>query len=160
MSDDVFEVDDEISEVTRLDYLNGTRGSLAPVRNGEQYYSTTPSPTGYRDYKPPIEVLNDSYRTISQGSENSLVTRDSVKRTNPKDEGIAHKVRYNRIMRQNLVSQSILYRKRLLLYFELVFPPGLTNTNPQAEMFHHAGDFEMFLFQPSLLARSLENTYS
>ncbi|XP_015522594.1 ras-related protein Rab-37-like isoform X1 [Neodiprion virginianus] len=91
MSDDVFELDDEISEAT-LDYVNNSGGGgLAPGNIGEQLPATAPSPTGYRDYKPPIEVLNNSYRSTSQGSENGSATRGSVKKTTIKDEGIAHK---------------------------------------------------------------------
>lgn len=96
MSDDVFEIDEEPSDAA-FDYLNdtgggGRGGGLAPSHHGEQLPTTAPSPTGYRDYKPPIEVLNDSYRTASQGSENDRGLRGRTKNTEAIDDGIAHKV--------------------------------------------------------------------
>lgn len=76
MNDDVFEME------------NAASAGLTPRSIG-QPLTTTPSPTGYRDYKPPAEVLDENYghRTMDYGN-----ARSSLKRTKVEDSAMAHKV--------------------------------------------------------------------
>lgn len=76
MSDDVFEVETE-NRASRL-----TPGDQLPVT------SSTPSPTGYRDYKPPAELLNNGYHSSITRNNNRI----SPRREFARDEGEIHKV--------------------------------------------------------------------
>ncbi|XP_076161433.1 ras-related protein Rab-37 isoform X3 [Ptiloglossa arizonensis] len=61
MNDDVFEVDDDTTAMS---------SGLTPGTVDQEPLTTTPSPTGYRDYKPPAEVFTENYgytSTISSG---------------------------------------------------------------------------------------------
>lgn len=80
MSDDVFEVEDDVSMAAS--------SGLTPRSMG-QPLTMTPSPTGYRDYKPPAEVLDDNYGYSSRDYDSM---RSSLKRTKEEDSGMAHKV--------------------------------------------------------------------
>ena len=80
MSDDVFEVEDDACTVAS--------SGLTPRSTG-QPLTNTPSPTGYRDYKPPAEVLDDNYGYSSRGYDN---VKSSFKRTKEEDTAFAHKV--------------------------------------------------------------------
>ncbi|XP_076232747.1 ras-related protein Rab-37 isoform X1 [Calliopsis andreniformis] len=80
MSDDVFEVDDDGS-------INATAVGLTPGTT-EQPYTTTPSPTGYRDYKPPAEVFAENYGSSSRDYDN---VRSGLKRTKVEDTTAVHK---------------------------------------------------------------------
>ncbi|XP_017788465.1 PREDICTED: ras-related protein Rab-37 [Habropoda laboriosa] len=73
MSDDVFEVE-------------AVSSSLTPGTTG-QPVTTTPSPTGYRDYKPPAEVFTENYGYTSRDYDNM----SSLKRTKEDDSAFAHK---------------------------------------------------------------------
>lgn len=88
MSDDVFEMDDERSS-TLTSVLSG---GLTPA-TGEQSLNKTPSPTGYRDYKPPAEVLDNNYSTTFRTTSDFEHVRSSLKRDQQKDDNFAHKVR-------------------------------------------------------------------
>ncbi|KOC66809.1 Ras-related protein Rab-26 [Habropoda laboriosa] len=74
MSDDVFEVE-------------AVSSSLTPGTTG-QPVTTTPSPTGYRDYKPPAEVFTENYGYTSRDYDNM----SSLKRTKEDDSAFAHKI--------------------------------------------------------------------
>ncbi|XP_044015537.1 ras-related protein Rab-37-like isoform X2 [Aphidius gifuensis] len=74
MSDDVFEIETD-SQVTGL-----TPGDQLLARS-------TPSPTGYRDYKPPIELLNNGYHSSITRNNN----RVSPRREFARDDGDFHK---------------------------------------------------------------------
>ncbi|KZC09646.1 Ras-related protein Rab-26, partial [Dufourea novaeangliae] len=82
MSDDVFEVEDEGKAAS---------AGLTPGTT-EQPLTTTPSPTGYRDYKPPAEVFAENYgystTTASRDYDN---VRSGLKRSKEEDSGMAHK---------------------------------------------------------------------
>ncbi|KAK1133741.1 hypothetical protein K0M31_011535 [Melipona bicolor] len=80
MSDDVFEVEDDACTVAS--------SGLTPRSTG-QPLTTTPSPTGYRDYKPPAEVLDDNYGYSSRGYDS---VKSSFKKTKEEDTAFAHKV--------------------------------------------------------------------
>ncbi|XP_017756061.1 PREDICTED: ras-related protein Rab-37-like isoform X3 [Eufriesea mexicana] len=79
MTDDVFEMENDASTAAST--------GLTPRSIG-QPLTTTPSPTGYRDYKPPAEVLDENYghRTMDYGN-----TRSSLKSTKVEDSAMAHK---------------------------------------------------------------------
>ncbi|XP_033361435.1 ras-related protein Rab-37-like isoform X1 [Bombus vosnesenskii] len=79
LSDDVFEVEDDVSMAAS--------SGLTPRSMG-QPLTMTPSPTGYRDYKPPAEVLDDNYGYSSRDYDSM---RSSLKRTKEEDSGMAHK---------------------------------------------------------------------
>ncbi|XP_012234395.1 ras-related protein Rab-37-like isoform X1 [Linepithema humile] len=84
MSDDVFEMDDD-STVT-----NALSGGLTPAV-GERPLDKTPSPTGYRDYKPPAEVLSNNYSTTFQTTSDFDSVRSTLKRDHQKEDNFAHK---------------------------------------------------------------------
>ncbi|XP_026670542.1 ras-related protein Rab-37-like isoform X3 [Ceratina calcarata] len=79
MSDDVFEVEDDAS-MAISNCL--TPGSIS------QPLTTTPSPTGYPDYKPPAEVFAENYGYPTRNFDN---VRSCLKRTNEEDSGLTHK---------------------------------------------------------------------
>ncbi|OAD57834.1 hypothetical protein WN48_01318 [Eufriesea mexicana] len=83
MTDDVFEMENDASTAAST--------GLTPRSIG-QPLTTTPSPTGYRDYKPPAEVLDENYghRTMDYGN-----TRSSLKSTKVEDSAMAHKVSFS-----------------------------------------------------------------
>ncbi|XP_054007014.1 ras-related protein Rab-37-like isoform X1 [Hylaeus anthracinus] len=81
MSDDVFEVDDDASNAMSAGLTPGTT---------DQPLTTTPSPTGYRDYKPPAEVFAENYGYSSTTSRVYNVASDS-NRTKELDSGSARK---------------------------------------------------------------------
>ncbi|XP_072751224.1 ras-related protein Rab-37 isoform X4 [Anoplolepis gracilipes] len=85
MSDDVFEMDDEHSTVTSVQ-----SGNLTPA-TGERFLNKTPSPTGYRDYKPPAEVLDNNYSTRFRTTSDFEHVKSSLKRDQEKDDNFAHK---------------------------------------------------------------------
>lgn len=70
--------------------VNGS-SRLTPVA-AEQRSATAPSPTGYRDYKPPAEVLSNSYSTTFHTSGGFDSARANFKRDQEKEEDFAHKV--------------------------------------------------------------------
>ncbi|XP_029038624.1 ras-related protein Rab-37-like isoform X3 [Osmia bicornis bicornis] len=76
MSDDVFEDDGS----------NAPSTGLTPGTTG-QTLTTTPSPTGYRDYKPPAEVFVENYGYSSSDYNNT----SSLKRVKEEDPGLTHK---------------------------------------------------------------------
>ena len=76
MSDDVFEDDGS----------NAPSTGLTPGTTG-QTLTTTPSPTGYRDYKPPAEVFVENYGYSSSDYDNT----SSLKRVKEEDPGLTHK---------------------------------------------------------------------
>lgn len=82
MSDDVFEMEEDTSAAlsTGLTPLMGQ-----PI--------TTPSPTGYRDYKPPAEVLDNNYGYSSRDYND---IRSSFKRTKEDDSALTHKVSFTK----------------------------------------------------------------
>ncbi|XP_050465931.1 ras-related protein Rab-37 isoform X1 [Cataglyphis hispanica] len=86
MSDDVFEMDDERSSAL----TSVLSGGLTPA-TGEQPLNKTPSPTGYRDYKPPAEVLDNNYSTTFRTTSDFEHVRSSLKRDQQKDDNFAHK---------------------------------------------------------------------
>jgi len=87
MSDDVFEMDDDrYSTVT-----NALSGGLTPAV-GERPLDNTPSPTGYRDYKPPAEVLSNNYSTTFQTTSDFDSVRSALKKDHEKEDNFAHKV--------------------------------------------------------------------
>ncbi|KAL2716926.1 ras-related protein Rab-37-like [Vespula squamosa] len=69
--------------------VNGS-SRLTPVVT-EQRSATAPSPTGYRDYKPPAEVLSNSYSTTFHTSGGFDSARANFKRDQEKEEDFAHK---------------------------------------------------------------------
>lgn len=77
MSDDVFEESGS----------NATSTGLTPGTTG-QTLTTTPSPTGYRDYKPPAEVFAENYGYSPSDYDNT----SSLKRVKEEDPGLTHKV--------------------------------------------------------------------
>ncbi|XP_076674487.1 ras-related protein Rab-37 isoform X2 [Andrena cerasifolii] len=83
MSDDVFEVDDYAS-------AHAMSAGLTPG-TAEQPLTTTPSPTGYRDYKPPAEVFTENYGYSSTTSKDYGSVRSCLKRANVEDAGFTHK---------------------------------------------------------------------
>ncbi|XP_034182389.1 ras-related protein Rab-37 isoform X1 [Osmia lignaria lignaria] len=76
MSDDVFEEDGS----------NPPSTGLTPGTTG-QTLTTTPSPTGYRDYKPPAEVFVENYGYSFSDYDNT----SSLKRVKEEDPGLTHK---------------------------------------------------------------------
>lgn len=88
ISDDVFEMDDDRSSTV----TSAHSGGLTPA-TGERPLNKTPSPTGYRDYKPPAEVLSNNYSTTFQTTSDFEHVRSSLKRDQEKDDNFAHKVR-------------------------------------------------------------------
>ena len=100
MSDDVFEVEDDACTVAS--------SGLTPMG---QPLTTTPSPTGYRDYKPPAEVLDDNYGYSSRDYDS---VKSSFKRTKEEDTAFAHKVSLVRFLQSdssNLGSRKIIDRR-------------------------------------------------
>ena len=83
--DDVFE--DEISAKTRT-LPNKSYKSSAIV---DDYAAYTPSPTGYRDYKPPAEVLENNYKSTFRNKYNDS-SRNLLRKPVEKHDGIEHKV--------------------------------------------------------------------
>ncbi|XP_015603292.1 ras-related protein Rab-37 isoform X1 [Cephus cinctus] len=85
MSDDVFEVDEELLGLKDADDVPG----LAPA-TGEDSTTVAPSPTGYRDYKPPAEVLVDTYSSRDPADRDYKIS-GSVLKVDTHEDGIAHK---------------------------------------------------------------------
>uniref|UniRef100_V9I9N1 Ras-related protein Rab-26 n=1 Tax=Apis cerana TaxID=7461 RepID=V9I9N1_APICE len=77
MSDDVFEMEEDTSTALST--------GLTPLMGQP---TTTPSPTGYRDYKPPAEVLDNNYGYSSRDYND---IRSSFKRTKEDDSALTHK---------------------------------------------------------------------
>lgn len=88
MSDDVFEMDDDPTSTA----TNVLSGGLTPAAGGEGRLEKTPSPTGYRDYKPPAEVLGNNYSTTFRTTRDFDHVRSTLKRDQEKDDNFAHKV--------------------------------------------------------------------
>ncbi|CAL7947429.1 unnamed protein product [Xylocopa violacea] len=79
MSDDVFEVEED----TSMAVSNGlTPGSIG------RPLATTPSPTGYRDYKPPAEVFAENYGYPSRNADSMGC---NLQRTADEDIDMTHK---------------------------------------------------------------------
>lgn len=113
ISDDVFEMDDDRSSVT-----NVVSGGLTPA-TVERTLEKTPSPTGYRDYKPPAEVLSNNYSTTFKTTSDFDSVRSALKRDQQRDDNFAHKVR--RLLSAGILKEGslqdalfILIRKELL----------------------------------------------
>ncbi|XP_014606768.1 PREDICTED: ras-related protein Rab-37-like isoform X3 [Polistes canadensis] len=71
--------------------VNGSSRKLTPVVS-EQRSTTAPSPTGYRDYKPPAEVLSNNYGTTFHGNNGGFDNaRSNFKRNQEKEDDFAHK---------------------------------------------------------------------
>ncbi|XP_017882458.1 ras-related protein Rab-37-like isoform X1 [Ceratina calcarata] len=105
MSDDVFEVEDDAS-MAISNCL--TPGSIS------QPLTTTPSPTGYPDYKPPAEVFAENYGYPTRNFDN---VRSCLKRTNEEDSGLTHKT--------ILLGDSGVGKTSLLVQFDIgKFQPG------------------------------------
>lgn len=85
MNDDVFEMDNDRSSTV----TNVLSGGLTPM---ERPLDKTPSPTGYRDYKPPAEVLSNNYSTTFQTTSNFDSVRSTLKRDHVKEDNFTHKV--------------------------------------------------------------------
>ncbi|XP_076283611.1 ras-related protein Rab-37 isoform X3 [Lasioglossum baleicum] len=66
-------------------YSGLTPGATEPPQ------TATPSPTGYRDYKPPAEVFTENYGYPSAGTRDYNDIRDGLKRSKQEDTGLAHK---------------------------------------------------------------------
>ena len=88
MSDDVFEMDDDRSSTV----TNVISGGLTPA-TVERSFEKTPSPTGYRDYKPPAEVLSNNYSTTFKTTSDFDSVRSALKKDQERDDNFAHKVR-------------------------------------------------------------------
>jgi len=88
MSDDVFEMDDDRSSTV----TNVISGGLTPATI-ERSFEKTPSPTGYRDYKPPAEVLSNNYSTTFKTTSDFDSVRSALKKDQERDDNFAHKVR-------------------------------------------------------------------
>ncbi|XP_024876599.1 ras-related protein Rab-37-like [Temnothorax curvispinosus] len=86
MSDDVFEMDDDRSSTV----TNVVSGGLTPA-TVERPLEKTPSPTGYRDYKPPAEVLSNNYSTTFRTTSDFDNLRSALKRDQEKEDNFAHK---------------------------------------------------------------------
>ncbi|XP_018395220.1 PREDICTED: ras-related protein Rab-37-like isoform X1 [Cyphomyrmex costatus] len=86
MSDDVFEMDDDRSSTI----TNVVSGGLTPA-SIERPFEKTPSPTGYRDYKPPAEVLSNNYSTTFKTTSDFDSVRSSLKKDQERDDNFAHK---------------------------------------------------------------------
>ncbi|XP_078045756.1 ras-related protein Rab-37 isoform X2 [Augochlora pura] len=82
MSDDVFEVEENGSSGDAM-FSGLTPGTAEPT------LTTTPSPTGYRDYKPPAEVFSENYGYPTAGARDYI--RDSLARTKQEEAALAHK---------------------------------------------------------------------
>lgn len=82
MSDDVFEMEEDTSTALST--------GLTPLMGQP---TTTPSPTGYRDYKPPAEVLDNNYGYSSRDYND---IRSSFKRTKEDDSALTHKVSFTK----------------------------------------------------------------
>ncbi|XP_076755532.1 ras-related protein Rab-37 isoform X2 [Xylocopa sonorina] len=79
MSDDVFEVEED----TSMAVSNGlTPGSV------DRPSAATPSPTGYRDYKPPAEVFAENYGYPTRNADSM---RCNLQRTADEDIDMTHK---------------------------------------------------------------------
>ncbi|KYN03026.1 Ras-related protein Rab-26 [Cyphomyrmex costatus] len=87
MSDDVFEMDDDRSSTI----TNVVSGGLTPA-SIERPFEKTPSPTGYRDYKPPAEVLSNNYSTTFKTTSDFDSVRSSLKKDQERDDNFAHKL--------------------------------------------------------------------
>lgn len=79
VNDDVFEMEGDRS-------ANG----LTPVVT-EQRSATAPSPTGYRDYKPPAEVLSNDYGSSYRTGSRFDSTRGTYRRYQEREDDFAHK---------------------------------------------------------------------
>ncbi|XP_011064913.1 PREDICTED: ras-related protein Rab-37 isoform X1 [Acromyrmex echinatior] len=86
MSDDVFEMDDDRSSTV----TNVISGGLTPATI-ERSFEKTPSPTGYRDYKPPAEVLSNNYSTTFKTTSDFDSVRSALKKDQERDDNFAHK---------------------------------------------------------------------
>ncbi|XP_018302438.1 ras-related protein Rab-37 isoform X1 [Mycetomoellerius zeteki] len=86
MSDDVFEMDDDRSSTV----TNVVSGGLTPATT-ERSFEKTPSPTGYRDYKPPAEVLSNNYSTTFKTTSDFDSVRSALKKDQERDDNFAHK---------------------------------------------------------------------
>ncbi|KAL0124225.1 hypothetical protein PUN28_006220 [Cardiocondyla obscurior] len=86
MSDDVFEMDDDRSSTV----TNVVSGGLTPATI-ERPFEKTPSPTGYRDYKPPAEVLSNNYSTTFKTTSDFDSVRSALKRDQQREDNFAHK---------------------------------------------------------------------
>ncbi|XP_015180187.1 PREDICTED: ras-related protein Rab-37-like isoform X2 [Polistes dominula] len=72
-----------------MDVNGSSTRKLTPVVTEQR---TTPSPTGYRDYKPPAEVLSNNYGTTFYGNNDDYDNaRSNFKRDQPKEDDFAHK---------------------------------------------------------------------
>ncbi|XP_012531664.1 ras-related protein Rab-37 isoform X1 [Monomorium pharaonis] len=83
MSDDVFEMDDDRSSTV-------VSGGLTPATI-ERPLEKTPSPTGYRDYKPPAEVLGNNYSTTFKTTSDFDSVKSALKRDQQREDNFAHK---------------------------------------------------------------------
>ncbi|XP_011693098.1 PREDICTED: ras-related protein Rab-37 [Wasmannia auropunctata] len=88
MSDDVFEMDDDRSSTTNV--TNVVSGGLTPA-TVERPLEKTPSPTGYRDYKPPAEVLSNNYSTTFKTTSDFDSVRSALKKDQQREDNFAHK---------------------------------------------------------------------
>ncbi|XP_066595710.1 ras-related protein Rab-37-like isoform X1 [Prorops nasuta] len=87
MSDDVFDEEEPV-KMTIVPSSGAAYPTAAPA---ERLSGVTPSPTGYRDYKPPAEVLSSSYvpTTLKSNFDN---VRSALKRDQEREEaGVTHK---------------------------------------------------------------------
>lgn len=117
MSDDVFEMeDDHSSTVTSV-----VSGGLTPA-TVERPLEKTPSPTGYRDYKPPAEVLSNNYSTTFRTTSDFDSVRSALKRDQEREDNFTHKVR--RIFKEirqktkwNYSHLQIIFKKKFLVLF-------------------------------------------
>lgn len=87
MSDDVFEMDDDRSSTV----TSAVARSLTPA---ERPLGQTPSPTGYRDYKPPAEVLGKNYSTTFRTTSDFDSVRSALKKDQEREDNFTHKASY------------------------------------------------------------------
>ncbi|XP_076283543.1 ras-related protein Rab-37 isoform X1 [Lasioglossum baleicum] len=84
VNDDVFDTEENSTSGDAM-YSGLTPGATEPPQ------TATPSPTGYRDYKPPAEVFTENYGYPSAGTRDYNDIRDGLKRSKQEDTGLAHK---------------------------------------------------------------------
>ncbi|KAG7202086.1 hypothetical protein KM043_004758 [Ampulex compressa] len=87
MSDDVFGMDEEGCLAPKRFVSGGLEPPMAGAVVERRSTGTTPSPTGYRDYKPPAEVLNNDYGSIVGKGRST----EGSKRRRSTDDGFVHK---------------------------------------------------------------------
>ena len=126
MNDNILQSEEESeSSLAKKDTVMKGQKINQPATISLERKTTTPSPTGYRDYKPPAEVLDSYYHSTFEKTKTAANTSDKVAQRNKPftESDITHKVRISNLSVPMLRKNLYLFALLFLIKNENLFVP-------------------------------------